>query len=51
MRNVIYSMMVTVDGYTARPDGDLNWGVVDEELHTFVNEQDSKVGAHLYGRR
>lgn len=51
MRNVIYSMMVTVDGFIARPDGDLNWGAVDEELHRFANELDSKVGAHLYGRR
>ena len=51
MRPVIYSMMVTLDGFIAGPDGDLNWGAVDEELHTFVNRKDRQVGGHLYGRR
>jgi dihydrofolate reductase len=51
MRRVIYSMMVTLDVCIAGPDGDLNWGAVDEELHTFVNQKDRQVGGHLYGRR
>lgn len=51
MRKVIYSMMVTLDGFIAGPDGDLEWGNVDAELHTFVNQKDAEAGGHLYGRR
>lgn len=51
MRKVIYAMMVTVDGYIAGPDDSLEWGIVDEELHRFVNDQDRVLGGHLYGRR
>ncbi len=51
MSNVVYSMMVSLDGFVARPDGSLDWVMVDEELHTFVNDQQAEVGAYLYGRR
>ncbi len=51
MRKVIYAMMVTVDGYIAAPDDSLEWGIVDEELHRFANEQERRMGGHLYGRR
>jgi len=37
MRKVIYSMMVTLDGYIEGPNGDLNWGIIDEELHSYIN--------------
>lgn len=51
MRNVIYSMMVSLDGYVARPDGALDWVAIDEELHTFVNDQHRAFDTYLYGRR
>jgi dihydrofolate reductase len=51
MSNVIYSMMVSLDGFIARPNGDLDWVIVDDELHRFANERERNVGAHLYGRR
>lgn len=51
MGKLIYSMGVSLDGYIAGPDGDLNWGTVDEELHRFANDQDRQMGGHLYGRR
>jgi len=51
MRKVIYSMMVTLDGYIAGPDGGLDWASIDEELHRFANDQDRQMGGHLYGRR
>ena len=51
MRNVIYGMVVSLDGFVARPDGTLDWHNVDEELHTFINDQHRQYGAHLYGRR
>ncbi len=51
MGNVIYSMMASLDGFIARPNGDLDWVIIDDELHAFANEQERNVGAHLYGRR
>lgn len=51
MRKVIYWMMVSLDGFIARPNGDLDWVVVDEEIHRFANEQVRGMDALLYGRR
>jgi len=51
MRKLIYSMGVSLDGFIAGPDGDIDWSAPDEELHRFHNRQAREVGAHLYGRR
>jgi dihydrofolate reductase len=51
MSNVIYSMMVSLDGFIARLNGDLDWVVIDDELHAFANARERNVGTHLYGRR
>jgi dihydrofolate reductase len=50
MGNVVYSTMVSLDGFVEGPDKDLDWAIPDEELHTFINEQQSQIGAALYGR-
>jgi dihydrofolate reductase len=51
MRQVIYSMGVSLDGYIAGPDGEIDWSAPDEELHRFHNEQTRELGAHFCGRR
>jgi dihydrofolate reductase len=51
MRKVIFSMMVSLDGYIDSNDDDLEWVIVDEELHTFINEQQAEFDTCLYGRR
>ena len=51
MRKLSYAMMVSLDGFVARPNGDLVWAVVDEELHLFVNDQQQEVDTYLCGRR
>ena len=51
MRNVIFSMGVSLDGYIAGPDGAFDWAAPDDELHRFHNEQTRELGAHLCGRR
>ena len=51
MRKVIYSMMASLDGFIERPERELDWVIVDEELHKYVNDQQGSVGAFLYGRR
>ncbi len=50
-RRLIYSMGVSLDGFIAGPDGAIDWGVPDEELHRFHNRQMQETGVHLCGRR
>jgi dihydrofolate reductase len=51
MRKVVYSMGVSLDGFIAGPNGEIDWSTPDEELHRFHNEQAREVGLNLYGRR
>ncbi len=51
MSRVIFSMTVSLDGFTAGPGDDIGWTVPTEELHRFHNEQTRELGAHLCGRR
>jgi dihydrofolate reductase len=51
MRKVIYSMLVSLDGLIEGPNRELDWHIIDEELHTFINNQQSEFDTYLYGRR
>jgi hypothetical protein len=51
MRNVLFSLGVSLDGYIAGPGGEFDWSAPDDELHRFHNEQTRVLGAHLCGRR
>jgi dihydrofolate reductase len=51
MRKLIYSMTVSLDGFIAGPDGQIDWSAPDEELHRFHNGRVRELGAHLLGRR
>src|SRR5688572_31448274 len=51
MRKLIYSMTVSLDGFIADPDGEIDWSAPDEELHRFHNDEVRELGAHLCGRR
>jgi dihydrofolate reductase len=51
MRKLIYSMGVSLDGFIAGPDGEIDWSAPDQELHLFHNQQTRELGAHLCGRR
>jgi dihydrofolate reductase len=51
MRKLIYFTVISLDGFIARPGGELDWVLVDEELHKYLNDQQSELGAYLYGRR
>jgi dihydrofolate reductase len=48
---LIYLFNVSLDGFTAAADGSLNFSAVDDELHTFFNDELRSVEASLYGRR
>jgi len=51
MRNVTFSMGVSLDGYIVGPDGGLDWTPPDEELFRFVTDEIRGVGVYLMGRR
>ena len=50
MRKIILMMSVSVDGFIEGPDRELDWHMVDDELHSHFNEQLSAMGAFLNGR-
>ncbi len=50
MRKLILMMSVSVDGFIEGPDRELDWHMVDDELHSHFNEQLSAMGAFLNGR-
>jgi dihydrofolate reductase len=48
---LIYSVIASLDGYTADTEGKFDWAEPDEEVHAFVNELERGIGTYLYGRR
>lgn len=51
MGNLIYSLNVSLDGFAESASHGLEWTIVDEELHTWFNDQARALDASLYGRR
>jgi dihydrofolate reductase len=51
MARLIYRAIASLDGYVADEDGNFDWAVPDEEVHTFINDLERPVGTYLYGRR
>jgi len=50
MRKIILMMSVSLDGFFEGPDHELDWHLVDDELHRHFNEQLGSMGAFLDGR-
>jgi len=52
MGKLIYSMLISLDGYIEDEHGRFGWGAPeDEEVHSYINALASSVGTYLYGRR
>jgi dihydrofolate reductase len=51
MAELIYAVITSLDGYVADEDGNFDWAVPDEEVHTFINDLERPIGSYLYGRR
>jgi dihydrofolate reductase len=51
MAKLIYSAIMSLDGYIADEQGNFDWAAPDEEVHRFVNDLQRPVGTYLYGRR
>jgi len=51
MRNVIYAMTVSIDGYINDRDGAIDWSVPDDELFRFHTQRVEQTDVQLCGRR
>ena len=50
--SLIYSMLMSLDGYVEDEQGRFGWGAPeDEEVHSYINQLASSAGTDLYGRR
>jgi dihydrofolate reductase len=47
---LIYSAIVSLDGYTADQEGKFDWAEPDEEVLGLINDLERPVGTYLYGR-
>ena len=52
MGKLVYSMIVSLDGYVADRDGEFaSWAQPDEQVLAAINEVSSQASTYLYGRR
>ncbi|GGE99703.1 dihydrofolate reductase family protein [Mycetocola zhadangensis] len=51
MRNVTYSLTMSLDGYVIGPDGQFDWAAPDEEVFQLATDEVRALGIHLLGRR
>lgn len=51
MAMLIYSALMSLDGYVADDEGRFDWAEPDEEVHAVVNDLSRSVGTFLLGRR
>ena len=50
MRNLIFFMHTSLDGFVAGPNGEMDWIKVDEEIFDFVGTMTEQSDTALYGR-
>ncbi|HEY3843258.1 MAG TPA: dihydrofolate reductase family protein [Acidimicrobiales bacterium] len=51
MAKLVYSTIMSLDGYTEDDDGNFGWGAPDPEVFDCINDLERGFGAYLYGRR
>lgn len=50
MKNLLYVIIASLDGYVADDRGRFDWAEPDDEVHAFINDLMRPVGTYLYGR-
>ncbi len=50
MRHLIFFMHTSLDGFVARPTGEMDWIKIDNQMFDFVAEMTDQADAALYGR-
>jgi hypothetical protein len=49
--SLIYSMLMSVDGYVEDEHGRFDFAAPDEEVNLYINQITSSIGTYLFGRR
>jgi dihydrofolate reductase len=50
MRRIVLMMSVSIDGFIEGPERQIDWHLVDDELHSHFNEELKTMGGFLTGR-
>jgi dihydrofolate reductase len=50
VRKIVWMISVSVDGYMEGPSGEIDWHMVDDELHSHLNSWLADAGGFLEGR-
>lgn len=50
MRNIIFLMHVSLDGYVAGPNGEMDWIVLNDEVYEYIHGFHARMDAAIYGR-
>lgn len=50
MKKLLVSEMITLDGFFAGPNGEIDWHNVDDEFNVFAEEQLNSVDTLIFGR-
>ena len=50
MRKIVLFMHTSLDGFTAGPNGEMDWIIVNEEMFDIAKEQTEQADTALYGR-
>lgn len=50
MRKIVVFLTVSLDGYFEGPDRDIDWHMVDDELHGYLNDELRTMSAFIEGR-
>jgi dihydrofolate reductase len=48
---LVYSAIMSLDGYTADESGNFDWAAPEPEVFACINDLERDYGTHLYGRR
>lgn len=51
MAKLIYSMLISLDGYIEDERGDFSWATPDAEVFAYVTDHAASFGTYLYGRK
>ena len=51
MAKLVYTALMSMDGYIQDKDGNFDWATPDAEAHAFINDIERGVDTYLYGRR
>jgi dihydrofolate reductase len=50
MRKIIFLIHISLDGYVAGPNGEMDWIVYTDELESYVHALHASTDAAIYGR-